>query len=192
MLIGVVYLVVKRSEYVKVFSFQTPDKYLFHGIDNVSALTCIWFALANVIDLAFGLVFYRKQLGLITAYFHHSVFIWMMVAATTGNGGFLTVTPFAPAFTAMLIEEFPTFLLALGSVFPSMRSDLGFGVSFFLLRIALHVCYLAYGVFSGIDKPVIGLYVLTLVMHLNWFYAWVTKYGRQLLGGGKGTAKKAH
>ncbi len=180
-MIGIVYLSVKASEYKALFTFDSPQRELYHGIDNISALTCIWFAVANVFDLGFGLLFYRKYLGLITAYIHHTVFIWMMVAATTGNGGFLTVAPFAAAFTSMLIEELPTFLLALGSVFPSLRTDLGFGLTFFALRILLHVYYMVFGIYSRIDKPVICLYALTLVMHLNWFYAWATKYGSKLL-----------
>lgn len=177
---GIVYLTVKSSSYVKLFTFE-PDRRLFHGIDNFSALVCIWFACANLMDLAFGMIFYRSQLGLITAYFHHTVFIWIMITATTGNGGFITVTRFAPAFAAMLVEELPTFLLALGSVFPSLRTDLGFGISFFALRICLHLHSLVYGLYSAIDGPVVGLYLLTLTMHVNWFYSWVTKYGMKMM-----------
>ena len=47
-----------------------------------------------------------------------------MIISTTGNGFFMTAIPFASSFVFMLIEEFPTFLLALGSVYPSLRTGL--------------------------------------------------------------------
>lgn len=153
---------------------------LLHGY-KVAVVTCIWFGLANIVDLLFGILYYRKYLGLLTAYFHHSVFIWMMYCGTTGNTGLGKTTVFAPAFEFMLIEEIPTFLLALGSVFPQFRTDLGFGITFFLLRICYHAYFLAYTYYSGTDGLVIFLFSLTMVMHLNWFYTWVTKYGKAFL-----------
>jgi len=180
MTVGAVYLSVKQAQFTRAFYFQPGGWSLFHGVDNVGALICLWFGMANVVDLVFGLVFYRKQLGLITAYIHHTVFIWMMVVASTGNGGFMTMNKFTPAFCSMLIEELPTFLLALGSVNSTFRTDLGFGVTFFILRICYHGWFFAYAIYSKTDKMMIGLYALTMTMHLNWFYAWVTKYGVKL------------
>lgn len=105
----------------------------------------------------------------------------MMVASTTGNPFFGLLegkmNVFAPAFVFMLIEEIPTFILALGSAFSVFRSDLGFGISFFLLRICYHTYFLVYGLISGVDFVVTFLFILTLTMHLNWFYTWVIKYG---------------
>ena len=87
------------------------------------------------------------------------------------------MTPFSNLFLLAAIEELPTFLLALGSMFSVFRTDLGFGLSFFLLRICYHLYLFTLGMKIGIETPVIGVFVLTLTMHLNWFYAWVSKYG---------------
>lgn len=128
-------------------------------------------------DILFGLLLYREHLGILTAYFHHAMYTWLMVFAITGNGGF-TSTPgsFTTAFMFCTIEELPTFILALGSIAPAWRSDLGFGISFFFLRIVYHCGILFHEVYTGGYTPMIFLIVLTLGMHLNWFSAWITKY----------------
>ena len=189
---GVLYLAVKLPPVLTALgkgNFLIGEKVFHEPLSNFAALLCMWFLMANVFDLVFGLLFYRRQLGFLTAYVHHSVFIWTMVAATTGNGGFLTCRPFASAFMYVIIEELPTFLLALGSVVPACRTDLGFGLTFFLFRIAYHVGFFGLALYNRqkVDTPVIVLYSLTLAMHVNWFYNWVIKYG---MGGGKTKAKK--
>jgi hypothetical protein len=188
---GALYLTVKLPPVLNALgkgNFLIGEKVFHEPLSNFAALTCMWFLMANVFDLVFGLLFYRRQLGLLTAYVHHTVFIWTMVAATTGNGGFLTCRPFASAFLFVIIEELPTFLLALGSVVPACRTDLGFGLSFFAFRIAYHVGFFGLALYNRatVDTPVIVLYSLTLAMHVNWFYNWVIKYG---VSGGKKTKK---
>ena len=37
------------------------------------------FQVANVLDLVYGLIFYREQLGFLTTYFHHTIYTWLMV-----------------------------------------------------------------------------------------------------------------
>ena len=54
--------------------------------------------------------------------------------------------------------------------------DIGFGVSFFILRIVYHVIVMYFSITSGIDNAPIACFVLALVMHLNWFYTWMMKY----------------
>ena len=133
-------------------------------------------------DLLYGLIFYREQLGILTTYFHHTMYTWLMYFAITGNGLFMTTPgPFTTAFMFSTLEEIPTFLLALGSIFPGCRTDMGFGVTFFVFRILYHSCLLFHVIYTGGYSPVIGLLVLTLCMHLNWFTTWAMKYG----GGGR-------
>lgn len=124
MIAGVFYLMQKVPKYSNFFQFGDNKAEIFYDLNNVSILICLWFGLANIFDLSFGFLFYRQQLGLLTAYIHHSVFIWITIISTTGNGFFMTAKPFASSFAFSLIEELPTFLLALGSVFPSLRTGL--------------------------------------------------------------------
>lgn len=180
LVLGCVYLAYRAPLQDGFFTYGLPAREMFHGVDNFSVLVCLWFFMANITDLLFGLAFYPKYLDPLTAYVHHSVFIWMMVACTTGNGGFIKPEPFAPAFCYMLIEELPTFLLALGSVFPAFRTDMGFGVTFFLFRLCYHVYFLTYSFIAGVETLVTVLYSLTFALHFFWFYTWVTKYGSKL------------
>lgn len=174
-------IVAKLPLHPNILRFGPEGRDLFHSADNFGVLCCLWFGLANITDLAFGVMFYREQLQFLTAYFHHSVFIWMMYASTTGNPYFGLIdgkiTIFATTFCFMIVEEIPTFILALGSVFPKFRSDIGFGFTFFILRICYHFYFFIYALYSGVDTLVLSLYLLTLTMHLNWFYSWVIKYG---------------
>lgn len=181
-LICIAYALVKTLASRGLFNAH-PTLEMIHGNDDVSTVTCLMFLCVNLLDLLLGLVFYRSCLGIMTTYVHHTLYMWLMVFLLTGNGGFTsTPTPFSMAFIWCLVEEFPTFLLALGSVFPSYRADLLFGVSFFLLRLVYH-CYLfLLMVRLQTYSPILFLYGLTFVMHLEWFRAWFTKYGLSYLG----------
>ena len=143
-------------------------------------------------------------MGILTAYIHHPVFIWMSYFCVTGNGYFVHARPFCNAFLALYVIEVPIFFLSLGSIFPSLRTDIGFGVTFFLLRICLHaymVCVFVHYVircislfnqllcfilsqaslayYSDVDSPIMVLYLLTLCLHLFWFTNWFSKYGKK-------------
>ena len=184
-LAGVFYLAMKFPELVNPISkgnFHVGHAIFHEPVSNFTALMCLWFLVANVFDLMFGLLFYRNQLGFLTAYVHHSIFIWTMICATTGNGGFLTTKPFPSSFAFVVIEELPTFLLALGSVIPQCRTDMGFGITFFVFRICYHLFFFTLACYNSetVGMPVRVLYSLTLLMHINWFYNWVTKYGVKL------------
>ena len=67
-------------------------------------------------------------------------------------------------------------------MFPSLRTDLGFGLSFFATRLVYHIAMFIYSVYWGIRAPVLATYVLTISMHTMWFASWLPKYGLPLLG----------
>lgn len=98
--------------------------------------------------------------------------------AAFGTGGFQNFEPFAGGLASLLVEELPTFLLALGTVFPSMRTDMGFGVTFFVFRVSFHAAMMAYSFYSGVSTLVKILYGITMTMHLFWFNSWLKKYSR--------------
>jgi hypothetical protein len=178
MILGFVYLSVKIPVLEGLFAYGDEAVQIFHEqTSNFTALTCLWFGIANIIDLVIGTIYYRKQLGALTAYIHHSAFIWIMLACTTGNGIFMTMRPFSGTFAVCLIEELPTFLLALGSIFPACRSDYGFGLSFFVLRILYHAYFMSFAFKSLVDPPILILFVGTFSLHFFWFKTWINKYG---------------
>lgn len=189
MLLGVFYLYEKVSHDDRYLTFGDKGHDMFYSQSNVSALLCLWFALANIFDLGLGLIFYRAQLNWLTAYVHHPIYIWIMYACTTGDCGYKQEIPFSATFALTVIEELPTLLLGLGSISSSLRTDIGFGLSFFILRILFHGYVGLYCWFSGGERVLLGIFILTMLMHLNWFGAWVTKYGSKMLKGGKKKGK---
>lgn len=182
---GAIYLAAQAQAFPGFFSFADNPRELFHAVDTFSGYCCLWFAIANILDFVLGFIFYRNYLDPLTALIHHPVFIWMMWASTSGRAwlgdGAPKVEIFARAFMLAPIEELPTFLLALGSVFPACRTDLGFGLTFFLLRICYHAYILAYTIKLKASWVAIILYVMTLTLHLFWFKSWVTKYAKKAL-----------
>ena len=175
-ILGAIYLYLNVTRHENFFFYGPEPSLIFYSVAPLEVFTCIWFALACIYDLLFGLLFYPSHIQFLTGWFHHGIFIWMMYFSCTGSGLFLTAHPFASAFVYMLIEELPTFLLALGSVLPDFRTDLGFGVTFFLLRICYHAYIVSFAYISKFHTPGMCLYYLTLTMHLNWFYGWIVSY----------------
>lgn len=77
-----------------------------------------------------------------------------------------------------------------GTIWPWMRNDLGFGLSFFLLRILWHGYILYYHVSMQLHIGLIIFMVLTMTLHVHWFSTWVTRYGLPLLFSDKSKSKK--
>jgi lysylphosphatidylglycerol synthetase-like protein (DUF2156 family) len=195
--LGSIYLVHLYPRYPGMFSMDlSMDSSLFLAADNFAAYVCLWFALINIFDLVLGAVFYRQYLDVLTALIHHPIFIWVMYSCCTGRVPSFSAEgavgpPYARLFLLMAIEEVPTFLLALGAVFPSCRSDLGFGLSFFFLRLVYHVYFFIYAVRISVPPVAIVLLVLTTLLHAFWFKNWVVKHGRRAFFGSKGDKKKS-
>jgi hypothetical protein len=160
-------------------AFVSNGRAAFHAVDDAAVLISLWLCLGNIFDLVFGLTFYRSHLDPLTAYVHHTLYVWITIVGAFGTDGFQKYDAFAGGLASLMIEEFPTFLLAVGTVFPSLRTDMGFGGSFFLFRVLFHAAMMAYSYCSGVSPLVKGLYVVTMTMHLFWFTSWVRKYGKK-------------
>jgi hypothetical protein len=180
-IMGLVYIYQKLPLIHMALETGTGGEALLHSVDNVSALVCLWFGIVNVMDLIFGVLCYPQHLGFMTAVVHHPFYVWVMVVAVTGRGVFIKMSPFASGFMFASIEEIPTFLLALGSIFPSLRTDMGFGFSFFLLRICYNFALISCTVVLGLPLASTVIPSLSLAMHVYWFYAWWCKYGYRLV-----------
>jgi hypothetical protein len=152
-------------------------KEIFHDRSNFSVLVCLWFGVVNIFDLGIGFVYYPAYQGILTSWIHHLGYIHISYVCITGNGGFYAVTPYANALLLAAMEEFPTFLLALGSMYGSLRTDAGFGISFFLLRIVFHGYLCIVSILAPVEFPLLVVSVLSMSMHVYWFYTWVGKYG---------------
>lgn len=96
------------------------------------------------------------------------------------------VTPYNTFFLLVCLEEVPTFLLGLGTLFPALRTDAGFGITFFLFRLAMHAWFM-WWMPKGFP---FYCFILSLVMHIFWFKGWVQKYLPTMLGTAADKKKK--
>ena len=132
----------------------------------------VFFFTSLLLDLGLGLAFYRSHLHPLTGWLHHVVY--MLFVAT------LLRTRASLALTCVMVEELPTALLGAGQVFPALRHDLAFGVSFFLTRLLYHGWYLANIVFVSLRAtplhaavlPSVAAAALALGLHVMWFSQW--------------------
>mmetsp|Transcript_73 Transcript_73/g.219 ORF Transcript_73/g.219 Transcript_73/m.219 type:complete len:256 (-) Transcript_73:3634-4401(-) len=145
-----------------------------------SRFTSRYFRVTLLTDLGMGVLFYPDQLDLLTSWFHHLAYFCLMNWAITKHVTF--------AFSLFLVEELPTFLLALGSINKRLRTDYGFGLSFFILRILYHSVHF-YTIFITWSRDTDGLMdvirfnmLLTMALHLYWFKGWVGQQMRRLNG----------
>ena len=87
------------------------------------------------LDLLLGQLDYSEHLQLDTGYIHHAVYLPIYT--------YMLCNGFTPYLLLGAACEVPTFIMALGTIFPSLRQDLAFGVSFFFTRIVLFIVLLA-------------------------------------------------
>ena len=176
---GSFYLITIIETQPGFFTLTKPTQALFDRRDNFSVIMSIWFAIANFCDMLFGSIFYPEQLQFLTTWIHHPMFIWVCISSTTGNALLYNCKYFSSALLLCFIEEVPTFLLAMGSVFPEMRTDYGFGLTFFLLRILYHIYIGVYHFLNTDVNTPKCLYLITTLLHILWFKSWISSMLRR-------------
>jgi hypothetical protein len=142
------------------------------------------------LDLLVGIVDYREHIELLSGWMHHPVyFVVYSYFLSRGLQNMILIGA---------ICEVPTFLMALARLFPSTRTDLGFGVTFFLTRIAwfglLIVVYITPTYNPGIVDPIVlaSLTVAATCLHIFWFINTpLVKGCVRKPGGGEGSAPAA-
>ena len=148
-----------------------------YGRDNLSSIMCIHLAVVNVIDLVYGSIYYPEAIDILSGWIHHIVYTWIVILCTTGNGFIAVSKPFTKCMGTSLMLEIPTFMLALGHIFKSLRSDYGFGFSFLMLRIIFHAYVIICMLLSQTTDIILNtLLLLTFSMHVFWFYSWSKIY----------------
>ncbi|WVQ78457.1 hypothetical protein IAT38_000543 [Cryptococcus sp. DSM 104549] len=129
--------------------------------------TYLFGASSGAVILAIGYAKYPSQVGFLTGWIHHTVYIALMV--------YLINTRLSPIFLVAGVMELPTFDLAISNLFPRVRHDARFLSSFFLIRITFHL-YLfidcvrpaSRAITDGSWMPTIML-ALAGVLHVAWF-----------------------
>ncbi|KAJ3193085.1 hypothetical protein HK101_005442 [Irineochytrium annulatum] len=84
-------------------------------------------------DAFIGFFFYRGAFDCITGWVHHALYSVIVL--------FTIVFSVPGAFLIAGILELPTVFLSVGHVWKRLRFDAGFGITFFITRIAFHVYF---------------------------------------------------
>ncbi|RUS12719.1 hypothetical protein BC937DRAFT_87192 [Endogone sp. FLAS-F59071] len=136
----------------------------------------IWFSLTVffqtflVVDLAVGLVYYRKRIDPLTGWTHHIIYYftlwWVMSCRLT------------QLFGIMCLLEAPTLALALGSINPKWRKDMVFASLFVSTRLVFHgfMLYMLYN-YHPMPQAVLVLGFFYPV-HVYWFFGFVKQQQR--------------
>ena len=145
-------------------SSQWTEEYMF-GDDRISRTVLLFFTACNVMDLALGWFYYRDFLYPLTTICHHIFFI---IAVSGFLGSHHT-----RGFLVTFVFELPTLILSVGTVWPALRNDMAFGVTFMLTRIIYHmltIYRLAIMHPYGIAWKVL---CFPLLLHVFWITKWV-------------------
>ena len=159
-----------------------------HEDGSASRQTLIFFAVELILDLAVGTLDYPGHVDALSGWAHHTFFLLTSqpTLAYDASGFFL----------GMSVVEFPTLLLAIGSIHRPWRVDLPFGVSFFALRVVYTAYYFVRLVFLARLRMLPAFTAIALSLHLFWFRSWLASYAKlrakqAAAGGGLKTASGA-
>jgi hypothetical protein len=116
-------------------------------------------------DLAYNALFHFSEISFLEGWLHHSVYIFIFdQVVKQGLAGVLR---------PLLILEIPAAIRAWGSIYPALRSDLAFGVTFGALRVIYPfyiMFYLTIPTWSWIFM------IAAQGLHIYWFWKWMQKY----------------
>jgi len=135
----------------------------------------ILYAVYLGLDLLGAYFIYPKQMDLLAGWVHHVVYLLQINAALKGE--------FSTALCAFFVEELPTFILDCGTLFPKLRSDWGFGLTFILLRIVYHGFITVVFIYKTHDYCT-WMCILTWCLHAWWMNKWILRMIRISHSGG--------
>lgn len=131
----------------------------------VSLVSSSIFMSAMIMDTVIGTFYYPLAMRTLSGYPHHLFFMFANILVYYYDGYRL--------MNLFLIDELPTMILAMGSVFPNLRSDWLFGLSMLSVRILYH-SYLAF--LNLTYLPAVSVSVPSLIAYIYWFRNWSKKY----------------
>lgn len=122
-----------------------------------------------LVDLTYNAIYHRQRMHLLECWIHHIAYIFVFDQIVKQG--------FAGMITVFYILELPSFIRAIGSLYPNLRADMTFGILFGLLRV-VYPFYLAF----YLTLPKWAWCVLTGAqgLHIYWFSQWMKKYGHRV------------
>ena len=153
-------------------------------------------------DLAIGTIYYRSQIGLLTGWVHHTVYMVLVEIAIRRSWSHIFCLCAAMEVRFFLVQNFqhnknfddvgkkkkkiPTFILGFMTLYPELRSNVVFAVTFFLTRILFHIALgVSYFLQDNRIQATGGSYVPSLLLvsifplHAMWFYGCIKGFFRR-------------
>ena len=155
---------------VPFVNFDAPKLTSSDAPGDLSVAFFVWYLL---VDTVLGAVAYSSSFHLLSGWFHHIFYIFFYLY-TYFRG--CTV-----AASVTFVLEVPVIVLGCGHINPRLRSDLGFGLVFFLCRILYHL-WIGVQWYTSISGPLSHLWTVIAAvfgLHLHWFYKWASGLQRR-------------
>ncbi len=163
---------IKQMSYISSFksSFSMSIIGLFYffnlEVSREDSIHYILFFTAYLLsDLLIGTIYYKKSIGFLTGYIHHSVYIIINLLSIYSN--------VEREYLSFMVLEIPTLLFSLGNFNSFFRRDYLFGFLFFITRICYHI-YLT--IYYSSNVIIFSASILALSLHFYWFKNWCDKY----------------
>lgn len=153
--------------------YQQWDVEHIYTEDFISRIVLLFFLSSNIMDLVLGLYHYPKFLDPFSTVAHHIFYVAFITV--------LLANHYSRGFILCFFMEIPTFVLSLGTIWPSLRSDALFGATFLVTRL-MYNAWLAYKLYSlSSEGKIWKVCVCVLGLHLYWFSKWSKKQGREVV-----------
>jgi len=147
-------------------------------IPNLSVTISRFFQSYLAMDLTMGAVYYRSQVGLLTGWIHHPVYILIVELAIRRS--------WTHIFCLCAAMEIPTFFLGFMTLHPDFRSNTTFAIAFFFTRILLHIILcISYFLHDNRTQTTGGSYLPSVLLatilplHVMWFYGCIQGFYRR-------------
>jgi hypothetical protein len=147
-------------------------------IPNLSVTVSRFFQSYLAMDLTMGAVYYRDQVGLLTGWIHHPMYIMIVELAIRRS--------WTHIFCLCAAMEVPTFFLGFMGLHPDFRNNTAFAVAFFLTRILFHIILaISYFLHDNRTQTTGGSYLPSLLLttilplHVMWFYGCIQGFYRR-------------
>ncbi|KAG0359838.1 hypothetical protein BGX24_005698 [Mortierella sp. AD032] len=127
---------------------------------------CAYFVSYLICDLGLGMVYYRDFVDPLSGWAHHLFYLGVMSRATA-QGNISTL------FAMGTPIEVSTIFLAMGHIFPTLRSDVVFATSFFLARIVYPIILLPELILNVESRLCWKVGAMALLVHVYWFYKFI-------------------
>ncbi|KAG0249282.1 hypothetical protein BG011_009444 [Mortierella polycephala] len=118
-------------------------------------------------DLSIGSIYYLEQIDIASGWIHHGVYTWLVTRCAQHNQSSSFLFGGGPM-------EISTIFLASGYMFPHLRGDFWFPLSFFITRIVYLVMIWHEFMFNFPVTPGgCSIYSAAFVMHVFWFSKYI-------------------